>query len=870
MSKENTRPSILSTQYSALVLLALIVALALVLRLTALDVIPAGSDGDAAWFGFNALDWLDRGVWPYYVHELYSPEPVTVVLLGLTIPLVGIANVTTRVVSALGGAAFVALLYPAAWWLLADSPRPLRARAGLLAALAAAVSLHVIHVSRTGLQGSQIPMVVALTLLVALTAWAWTCGGFWRWALAGVALALTQYVYLAARVTPLAVLLWVGFTALTQRQQFRQQRRGWLVMAVTAFVLVLPNILFFLTTPEAFAGRASAGTEFSGGLIWNFDTARYGGPLGLVLQKLRRNTLAVAVEWDGPYTSGLDQPILTPLLVVGLLWTVWLLVRQPCRIGLAWPWLAIPVLLIPDLIASVNTQPHAMRQIGVLPFLFLLAGIGLASLWEQLERRTPSGVVRGAIAAGVVLLVLLPSAWDIYRYVFQVTPARYTNPETAWRLQQTDRDIAERLVSQPDKAYLIPATEYERPVLAWIAAGAFRNRRSALSADGTLALPNLPDTVMLMQPADPFRARHDAKAAQVDNRLWVLLYDGRVWFLPPFSAEAANALTCGANSDIQRDRSGTVIARYCAIPPPDSLSAPYTILRRLDVTIGDQLQLVGYDVASDDLIPGQPFFVTLFWKPLRPPHDDYEVFVQLWNDAGESLALWQGKPFNGAYRMPIWRPDEIVPTHHWLTLPPDAPPGRYSLAVGVFDSLRSQTLPASDSGVQADMGILVLPDLRYAPPSTEASVQPLPAAVRFGDALALGGIEARQANTLLSLYQSWMVNPGTVLSVELQWETLQRPAADYSVFLHLTPADDAPPIAQQDRLMGGALPTGAWRAGDEWLDHLELALPPDLPAGVYTLWLGVYYWQTGERLLVIQDGVELPDRRLRLGTVMVE
>ena len=69
--------------------------------------------------------------------------------------------------------------------------------------------------------------------------------------------------------------------------------------------------------------------------------------------------------------------------------------------------------------------------------------------------------------------------------------------------------------------------------------------------------------------------------------------------------------------------------------------------------------------------------------------------------------------------------------------------------------------------------------------------------------------------------------------------------------------------------MGGGYPTGAWRAGDRMADRVTLRLPDDLEPGVYTVWLGVYYWQTGERLTPRVDGTAQPEDRFRLGVIEV-
>src|SRR5215510_13133323 len=179
----------------AYLLLALIVLLAALLRFPDLQTAPVGGHGDVAWVGMNALDWTDRGIWPFYVRELYAPEFPIVYLDGLLLPITGISYLTPRLITAVTGLMFVALLFPATWYLTAGKPAAFRERAGLLAALAGAVSLHAMYLSRLGMESP--PFLAAVTLLVWLTAWAYQRSGqdkrWHRWALAGAALALAQY-----------------------------------------------------------------------------------------------------------------------------------------------------------------------------------------------------------------------------------------------------------------------------------------------------------------------------------------------------------------------------------------------------------------------------------------------------------------------------------------------------------------------------------------------------------------------------------------------------------------------------------------------------------------------------------------------------
>src|SRR5690349_23613327 len=100
-------------------------------RVANLERVPVGSDGDVAWYGINALDWVDRGVWPYYIRELYGAEPLSVYGIGAMIPLVGINETAPRLATALWNVIGIGLLYAAAYWLLADASEWLRVRAGL-------------------------------------------------------------------------------------------------------------------------------------------------------------------------------------------------------------------------------------------------------------------------------------------------------------------------------------------------------------------------------------------------------------------------------------------------------------------------------------------------------------------------------------------------------------------------------------------------------------------------------------------------------------------------------------------------------------------------------------------------------------------
>ncbi len=109
-------------------------------------------------------------------------------------------------------------------------------------------------------------------------------------------------------------------------------------------------------------------------------------------------------------------------------------------------------------------------------------------------------------------------------------------------------------------------------------------------------------------------------------------------------------------------------------------------------------------------------------------------------------------------------------------------------------------------------------------------------------------------------------HPGQSLDLLTLWQIEHPPAGPLQLFLHLTnPAGEL--VAQDDRW--GVHPESL-TAGDTVAQLHTVALPPDLPAGTYTLWLGTYNPETGQRFTAIVDGQPATDSRILLGQITVQ
>ncbi len=852
----------------AWLILALLIVCAGILRFTQLNTAPAGGQGDVSWVGVNALDWVDRGVWPFYVRELYAPEFFPVYITGLLLPLTGISQLPQRIMTATSGVLLIPALFWAAWWLLAEFEDRRRVWGALAAAGAGALSFHAIYLSRLGMESP--PFILTVTLFAGAMAWAWQRGGWKRWALAGFLLGLNQYIYLPARLLPVVFALWMGYLLLTQRSRFRQQFRGMMIASAVTLIVALPAIILFIQTPATFSARADQGTQVTGGWIWLYDTAKYGGVIGLILQKIGLTLQGIGITWQAEY-SIMGQPMLAPLFFAGFLVAVLLTLRYRKSIAFMWCWLAIPTLLITDLISGGVSVVHALHQMGILPFIFILSGIGLGFALDWLARFVRQRGLQLALIGGLSIVAVVPTAVVFARYLDVYTPDQLRQPDFYWSGAQADLDMAHYMDAHKDQTFLLPISEYTRSDVAWFIADGFRKRQSAIGVNGQLNLPPLPDQITVVMPMYPERPRHDGHTAHFDLDQWVLLQNGTVYFLPMLTEQAtqslSNALVSGSVTPLI-DASSTDIAHFITVRRPDLFPSVQPIIEHpLDATFDNAIKLVGYSANNMDIRPSTYIDVTLYFQALKSIPEDYDVFAQLWMDGKDSVAQSEEAPYSGMYRSRIWQTGEIVPVHLWMQAPNDLTYGRYTLVIGLYRALKGQRLNVSGADAMIEDDVVAVPDFRYAPLSADADTSALPSDT-FGNTLKLSVQSAQKDDAPLSGTQ-WQVKPGATINLNLIWQAIQPPPQDYSVFLHLTAASDSKPLAQTDTLILPEYPTGAWRLGDQFAQTLTLTIPADLPPGNYDLIAGVYQWQSGTRLAVSTGSNTLLDNRIRLAQIQV-
>lgn len=127
-------------------------------------------------------------------------------------------------------------------------------------------------------------------------------------------------------------------------------------------------------------------------------------------------------------------------------------------------------------------------------------------------------------------------------------------------------------------------------------------------------------------------------------------------------------------------------------PPP----APQ-IAHPLDARLGDKIRLLGYD-APDRVQAGSTLTPTLYWQTNADVTDDYVVSTQLLNSEGKLVAQVDEPPAQGLSPTSLWVPGETVADRHILQLPPDLPPGNYTLIAVMYSLPDLQRLPVMQNG----------------------------------------------------------------------------------------------------------------------------------------------------------------------------
>jgi len=273
-------------------------------------------------------------------------------------------------------------------------------------------------------------------------------------------------------------------------------------------------------------------------------------------------------------------------------------------------------------------------------------------------------------------------------------------------------------------------------------------------------------------------------------------------------------------------------------------------------TLGGVLTFLGYDWAQRRVRSGEEVYPTLYWQARRDVARDYEVTIRLRGQDGEGWLLWQDAPVQGTYPTGQWASGEVVKDRYALTIDPSIPPGEYDIELLVG-------IPGEEPlTTAAGEGVLSLGRLQVEVVERQFTVPPMQHSMRAN----LGG----QVELLGYDLESETVQAGDSLRLRLYWRALSGMAESYTVFTHLLDGQGQVWGQKDNPPMEGRYPTTLWVAGEVVSDEYAVPVRDDAPAGEYTIEVGMYRLETGERLPILDGEGQVMGDRVLLGSVTVE
>ena len=239
------------------------------------------------------------------------------------------------------------------------------------------------------------------------------------------------------------------------------------------------------------------------------------------------------------------------------------------------------------------------------------------------------------------------------------------------------------------------------------------------------------------------------------------------------------------------------------------------------------LLLLGYERGATTIPTGEPVGLTLWWQATQP-QPALVARLELIRPDNSGRILGDTQPVGGTYPFSQWQTPIFLRDIVQIRPSNNTPPGQYRL------QLRLLALDTGESIYATELGPIIIE-------ATERSFTPPPLThlldARFGSEIDLLGYNLEEGEN--GRY-----------TLTLAWKALRQPQENYTVFVHLLHPDGSCCLWQQDSMpRQNQYPTSRWLGDEVVVDSYEVDLS-EAPSGRYSLAVGLYLAETGQRLAV--------------------
>jgi hypothetical protein len=489
-----------------------------------------------------------------------------------------------------------------------------------------------------------------------------------KWSvLAGALIGLTVYTYRGARALPGIVVLLPLYLALFDRAALERAWRGLIVCAGMALLVAAPLVVLLDAHPGLdqldWAGRDQVLKTLGAGDV----------------RPALKTTAATlgAFFWRGDpddYYNLQGRPVFEPvtgaLFVLGVLIALWQALRGRPSYGYLLMWFVLA--LAPGRVSE--PAPHFYRIIGAQVTAFVFPAVAL----ENLKSRFPSLPLRTRLLKFEVwplilaALVAADGAWNAHDYF--ITWANKDTVRVLWNApmadtaryldhsdEQTPVAVCSLLIN-PREAWLRPAYDFFRYLM--------RRDASALrfyDCRYSLVLPGLGTTTRYAFPGT-------APMDQFVSRFF------QSWLRDQDIEPVQGIPVSGDNALVRADQRLKLDTKFKQLAPTQ---------KGLPADFGHAIRFRGYELPTGDLKAGQAVVLVTWWQVEQPSlSPNLTLFTHVLQ--GEHIIAQQDLL---SVTPNTLRPGDVfAQVHEFITIPADAAPGDYALAIGLYDSASGRRL----------------------------------------------------------------------------------------------------------------------------------------------------------------------------------
>ena len=428
---------------TTIILLLLIIALGLFLRVYRINYAPPGIYPDEAVNGMDALTVAKTGHFQWFYPSNNGREGLFINIMALGFKFLDVSILTLKLPAILFGTLTI-------WGIYLLAQETFNRRVGLISSFLVAVSFWPLNFSRIAFRAIAVPTILVFSfyfLFRGLRTKKWT-----DFALGGFIFGLGIHTYIAARITPLILIVGLLFFILAYSNFLKNYWKHLIVFTLFSFLSAFPMFYtFFYSHPEYWQSRTSE--------ISILNPAVNHGHLFLTFLKTFGLSLAKYNFWgDQNWRHNFPPyPILDPLTGIAFLFGIIYItikffhlttlrlvkkIRDPKLALYAFLLIWFFTMLIPEFM-GVGGNPHALRSIGTLPVVFIMAAITFDYFLTKAKKQT---FLFKKIVLGMLILMLLSiGVFNLTKYFIFWAP----RPETARAFEVTETDMEKYIKTLP-------------------------------------------------------------------------------------------------------------------------------------------------------------------------------------------------------------------------------------------------------------------------------------------------------------------------------------------------------------------------------------------------------------------------------------